>query len=268
MSRGRNECVLIHENRGAVALLTLNRPEARNCLSEALLVSLDEAVERICPERGTRAVVLTGAPPAFCSGHDLKEMTARRGDADGGAAYFAHIFKLCSHMMQRIGRCRAPVIAAVDGIASAAGCQLVAACDLAIAADNAKFCTPGVNIGLFCSTPAVALSRAVSRKHAAEMLFTGEMIDAKRAAAIGLVNRVVPAAKVLDEAMALAELIASKSPEAIAMGKAALYEQLDMAPGEAYAHTSAIMTDNMLKPDAVEGIDAFLAKRAARWPSA
>jgi enoyl-CoA hydratase/carnithine racemase len=213
-------------------------------------------------------VVLTGAAPAFCSGHDLKEMTARRDDADGGEDYFAHIFALCSQMMQSIAACPKPVIAAVNGIASAAGCQLVAACDLAIAASDVKFCTPGVNIGLFCSTPAVALSRTVAKKHAAEMLLTGEMIGAERAAAMGLVNRVVPAARLMDEAMALANLIASKSPEAVALGKQALYGQMGLPLDEAYACNSAIMADNMLMPDAVEGIGAFTGKRAPRWPSA
>jgi enoyl-CoA hydratase/carnithine racemase len=268
MPKARNECVLLHENRGPVAVLTLNRPEARNCLSEALLVSLDEAFERLSGEKGIRAVVLTGAPSAFCSGHDLKELAAHHDDADGGKAYYAHVFSLCGQMMQRITACPKPVIAAVSGIASAAGCQLVAACDLAISAPDVTFSTPGVNIGLFCSTPAVTLSRNVARKHAAEMLFTGELIGAERAAAMGLINRVVPGAKLMGEAMALANHIASKSQEAMEIGKRALYGQMGMPLAEAYARNSAIMAENMLMADAVEGISAFVDKRTPRWPSA
>ena len=206
-----------------------------------------------------RVVVIAGAGPAFCAGHDLRELQAL--DRDGVAALFTQ----CSALMQRITGLRVPVIARVHGIATAAGCQLVATCDLAVAADTAHFATPGVNIGLFCSTPMVALSRAIGSKAAMEMLLTGEMVDAPRAAALGLVNRAVPEPALDDEVWSLARRIASKSPAAVAIGKPAFYQQAGLPLADAYAHTSAVMARNMAERDAAEGISAFLAKRPAVW---
>lgn len=250
---------------GAIAVLTLNRPKARNALSEDLLDALGEALGEIGADAGIKAVVLAGAPPAFCAGHDLREMSAARQDQDRGRAYFETIFAKCSSVMQAIVACPRPVIAAVEGIATAAGCQLVATCDLAVAGRAARFATPGVNIGLFCSTPMVALSRNVSRKHAMEMLLGGDMIDADRAERIGLVNRVVDAGGALDAALDLARQIADKSPLTVKIGKEAFYRQLDMPLADAYAYTAQVMTENMLARDAEEGIGAFLDKRDPVW---
>jgi enoyl-CoA hydratase/carnithine racemase len=257
--------VLLRARDGSIAILTLNRPPARNSLSEALLAALSEAFTDIAADNSVRAVVLTGNGPAFCAGHDMKELTARRSDADGGRAYFRTIMTSCSAMMQQIVALPQPVIAAVQGIATAAGCQLVASCDLAIASSAAKFATPGVDIGLFCSTPMVALSRNVSRKHAMEMLLTGDMVDAERAAAIGLVNRVVPAGEELKTAIGLAQQIASKSSYTLKVGKQAFYRQAEMGLAEAYAYASEVMTENMMARDAEEGICAFIDKRKPTW---
>jgi enoyl-CoA hydratase/carnithine racemase len=256
---------LLEELRGPVALLTLNRPSARNSLSLGLMAALHGALERLGQSGDIAVIVLTGAPPAFCSGHDLKEMTARRADPDRGRAFFEQTMRACSAMMQAIVQCQKPVIAAVNGIATAAGCQLVASCDLAVAGETSRFATPGVNIGLFCSTPMVALSRNVSRKHAMEMLLLGEMIGAKQAAAYGLVNRVVPDAQVLDEALAMADLIASKSPYTLSIGKKAFYAQAEMPLAAAYDYATDVMVTNMLARDAEEGIGAFLEKRKPEW---
>ncbi|HEY5279603.1 MAG TPA: enoyl-CoA hydratase [Pseudolabrys sp.] len=257
--------VLIRERDGKIAVLVLNRPRPRNSLSEALLKALSTALSEIKDDRSVRAVVLAANGPAFCAGHDLKELTSRRSDADGGRAYFRHIMTTCSAMMQQIVTLPQPVIAAVQGAASAAGCQLVASCDLAIASEAARFATPGVDIGLFCSTPMVALSRNVSRKHAMEMLLTGEMVEAKRAAEIGLVNRVVPAGEERAAAIELAKQIASKSSYTVKIGKAAFYRQLELPLAEAYAYASEVMTENMMARDAEEGICAFIEKRDAKW---
>lgn len=257
--------ILLEERRGPVVLLTLNRPAARNCLSLDLLHELRRTIEELGRDASVSAIVLTGAPPAFCSGHDLKEMTAHRSDPDGGRAFFEDTMRACSAMMQAIVRCPKPVIAAVRGIATAAGCQLVASCDLAVAGESSRFATPGVNIGLFCSTPMVALSRNVSRKHAMEMLLLGDLIDAKRAEAFGLVNRVVPDEAVLDEALGIAAHIASKSPYTVAIGKEAFYAQAEMPLSAAYEYTTEIMVRNMLARDAEEGICAFLEKRKPEW---
>ena len=254
---------LLREDRDGIALLTLNRPAARNALSEGLIAALGEEFDRIAEDRTVKVVVLSGPGPVFCAGHDLKEMTARRRDPDRGRAYFTDILSRCSAMMQRIVRLPQPVIAAVDGIATAAGCQLVASCDLAVAGRDARFCTPGVNIGLFCSTPMVALSRNLSRKHAMEMLLLGEMLPAEDAARMGLVNRVVPDA--LAEALRLATTIASKSTLTVRIGKKAFYEQAEMSLSEAYDHASAVMAENMLARDAEEGIGAVLEKRQPVW---
>ena len=203
--------------------------------------------------------------PAFSSGHDLKEMTARRGDDDGGRAYFARLMDLCARMMLSIVRSPKPFIAAVEGVASAAGCQLVATCDLAVAGSAARFTTPGVNIGLFCSTPMVALSRNVSRKRAMEILLLGEMLEAQDAADYGLVNRVVPAGQALDAALAMADIIASKSPATVAIGKETFYRQIDMPVEQAYVEAASVMVRNMMLRDAQEGIGAFIEKRPPVW---
>jgi enoyl-CoA hydratase/carnithine racemase len=254
------EPVLLRHDAAGVAWLTLHRPQARNALSIGLMSALEAEIAAIAASPAIRAVVIGGAGPAFCAGHDLREIRAE----PGRAAYEA-LFAQCSRLMLAIVRLPKPVIARVHGIATAAGCQLVASCDLAVAADTARFATPGVNIGLFCSTPMVALSRAVGRKAAMEMLLTGELIDAVRAREIGLVNRVVTEAA-LDEAVtALAAQIVGKSPLTLAIGKAAFYRQAEMPLEAAYDYAAEVMTRNMLARDAEEGIDAFLARRTPVW---
>ena len=250
---------------GGIAVLTLDRPQARNSLSEALLAALTAALADIAAARGVRAVVLAASGPVFSSGHDLKEMTAHRTDPDRGRAYYAGVMATCSAMMQAIVRLPQPVIAAVQGTASAAGCQLVASCDLAVASSAAKFCTPGVNIGLFCSTPMVALSRNVSSKHAMEMLLTGDMIDAADAARMGLVNRVVAPGTERAEALAITRKIASKSALTLKIGKEAFYRQREMDLAAAYRYAADVMVENMLARDAEEGIRAFVEKRTPTW---
>lgn len=257
--------ILLERRDGPVAVLTLNRPAQRNSLSEALLDAIEGAVARLSADAATKAIVIAHNGPAFSAGHDMKEMTARRSDADRGRAYFAHLMQKCAGMMLAIVRSPKPVIAAVEGVASAAGCQLVATCDLAVAGDKARFATPGVDIGLFCSTPMVALSRNVPRKRAMEMLLLGEMIDAARAADWGLVNRVVPAGQAQDEALRLAHVIASKSPATIAVGKRAYYDQIEQGLAQAYVQCAEVMVDNMLLRDAEEGIGAFIEKRKPEW---
>jgi enoyl-CoA hydratase/carnithine racemase len=257
--------ILLREDVGHTAVLTLNRPAARNSLSEAMLEALSDALTAIAHQRSARAVVLTANGPAFSAGHDLKELNARRKDEDHGRAYFKHIMGLCSSLMQQIVMQPQPVIAAVQGTATAAGCQLVASCDLAVASRAAKFATPGVNIGLFCSTPMVALSRNVSRKAAMEMLLTGEMISAEDAARIGLLNRVVAPGRERSEALKLAEIIASKSSATVKIGKEAFYRQAEMPLAEAYRYASEVMVENMLARDAEEGISAFIQKREPKW---
>ncbi len=257
--------VLLREREKDVAVLVLNRPAARNSLSEALLAELSAALADIAADRTVRAVVLAANGSAFSGGHDLKELTSRRSDADRGRAYFTKIMNMCSAMMQQIVNLPQPVTAAVQGPASAAGCQLVASCDLAIASGAAKFATPGVDIGLFCSTPMVALSRNVARKHAMEMLLTGEMISAEDAARIGLINRVVPAGQERKAALALAQHVASKSSHTVKIGKEAFYRQAEIGLAEAYSYVSQIMVENLLSADAEEGICAFIEKREPTW---
>jgi enoyl-CoA hydratase/carnithine racemase len=257
--------ILLREDDGGVAVLTLNQPQNRNALSEAMLEALGDALTAIAHDATVRAVVLAANGPAFCAGHDLKELSRHRGEADRGRAYFRHIMKTCSTMMQQIVTLPQPVIAAVAGPASAAGCQLVASCDLAIASKSAKFTTPGVNIGLFCSTPMVALTRNVSSKHAMQMLLTGEAVAADRAAQIGLINRVVAPGRERAEAVKLAREIAGKSSLTVKMGKEAFYRQLEMPLAAAYEYVSEVMTENMLARDAEEGINAFLEKRDPKW---
>lgn len=257
--------ILLREDQNGIARLTLNRPAQRNALSEALMVALTKELENISTDSNVRVVVLAANGPGFCAGHDLRELTAGREAADRGQAYFQKIMKLCSTLMTTIMRSPKPVIAEVHGIATAAGCQLVASADLAIAAEGVKFATPGVNIGLFCSTPMVALSRNVSRKHAMEMLLTGDMIDTDRALDFGLINQVVPVDKLTETVMKLAEKIASKSSLTVSIGKEAFYEQAEMSIDDAYAYASEVMVKNMLARDAEEGIGAFIEKRTPQW---
>ncbi len=259
------EAALLRHDDGPVAVLTLNRPAARNSLSEALLGELGTAFTQIAADRNVRAVVLAAEGPAFCAGHDLKELTSRRTDSDGGREYFRQIMATCSTMMQQIVSLPQPVVAAVQGVASAAGCQLVASCDLAIASTKAGFATPGVDIGLFCSTPMVALSRNVARKHAMQMLLSGEIVPAEKAATMGLVNEVVPAGQERARAIEIAHQIASKSSHVIGIGKAAFYRQIDLPLAEAYRYASEVMTQNMMARDAEEGICAFIEKRDPSW---
>src|ERR1044071_8284393 len=257
--------VLLREDSDGIAILTLNRPQARNSLSEALIAALTESLRDIAADKSVRVVVLAANGPAFSAGHDMKEMTARRTDPDRGRAYFKQLMDACAAMMQTIVQLPKPVIAAVQGPASAAGCQLVASCDLAIASSAAKFATPGVNIGLFCSTPMVALSRNVARKAAMEMLLTGDLISAEDAQRIGLVTFVVAPATKPHEALKLARQTTSKSALTVKIGKEAFYRQLEMSLADAYRYASDVMVENMLARDAEEGIGAFIDKRAPRW---
>lgn len=256
---------VLRADEAGVATLTLDRPQSRNALSEAMMAALTAALADIAADASVRAVVLAARGPVFCAGHDLKELQARRTDADRGRAYFEDILARCARLMTSVVRLPQPVIAAVEGMATAAGCQLVASCDLVVAARDSRFCTPGVNIGLFCSTPMVALSRAVSRKHAMEMLLLGEWVEAEDAHRMGLVNRLVPAGAAVSAAQALARKIAQKSMVPVKLGKAAFYEQLEMGLDEAYAHASRVMAQNMLARDADEGMGAVLQKRPPVW---
>jgi enoyl-CoA hydratase/carnithine racemase len=257
--------ILLREDVGSIAILTLNRPEARNSLSEALLAALGDAFTEIAHERSVRAVVLAANGPAFSAGHDLKELKSHRSDSDRGRAYFKYIMEMCSRVMRQIVNLPQPVAAAVQGVATAAGCQIVATCDLAVASAAAKFATPGVNVGLFCSTPMVALSRNVARKHAMEMLLTGDMISAEEALRIGLVNRVVAPGREREEALALGRKIAAKSAYVVKIGKEAFYRQLEGGLKDAYRYAAEVMVENMLERDAEEGIDAFIEKREPKW---
>ncbi len=257
--------LLERTDRNAVAYLTLNSPGNLNALSDAMIAEIQSAFKALSEDTSIRVIVLKGAGKAFCAGHDLKEMTAGREAKDGGAAYFADLFVRCAAMMQSIPRLPQPVIAEVHGIATAAGCQLVASCDLAVAAEGTRFGVNGVNIGLFCSTPMVALSRNVPRKHAFEMLSTGRFIDANRACELGLINRAVPPESLADETAALANLVASKLGSAVKIGKRAFYEQIQMPLEAAYAYTGEAMVENMMNRDTEEGISAFLEKRQPAW---
>ena len=257
--------ILLRQTRGSIAVLTLNRPDARNSLSEGLIAELHAALTDIHDDASVRAVVIAANGPAFSAGHDMKELTARRTDADRGRGYFAEIMTACSAMMQAIVQLPKPVVAAVQGVATAAGCQLVASCDLAVASEAATFATPGVDIGLFCSTPMVALSRNVPRKQAMEMLLTGEPVSATTARDIGLVNRVVAAGTERDAAIALAQKVALKSAYTIKLGKAAFYRQAEMSLADAYRYAAEVMTENMMAHDAEEGIGAFIEKREPKW---
>lgn len=263
----KNESIILLRDlsEDGILRLTLNDVGRRNALSEAMLSELGAAIAGAGKDPAVRVIVLAANGPAYCAGHDLKEMTAGRDAEDRGRAYFTRVMAQCSGVMQGIVNCPKPVIAEVTGIATAAGCQLVASCDLAVAAETAKFSTPGVHIGLFCSTPMVALSRNTTNKHAMEMLLTGDMVPAARAAEIGLVNYAVPEAELQATTMEMARKIASKSSMTLATGKRAYYAQREMPLAEAYDYASQVMVDNMLAHDAEEGIGAFIEKRAPRW---
>ncbi|MBR9971876.1 enoyl-CoA hydratase [Magnetospirillum sulfuroxidans] len=259
MSISTEAMVLLSCDNG-IATMTLNRPQARNALSVAMMSEIEATLAKIAADPAIKVVVLAANGPAFCAGHDLKEMRSLEG-----REAVAAVFSQCSRMMTAIVRLPQPVIARVHAMATAAGCQIVASCDLAVAADSAQFATPGVNIGLFCSTPMVALSRAVGRKQAMEMLLTGHAIDAATATAWGLVNRAVPMDQLDDTVDSFARLIGSKSPHTVKVGKEAFYRQAEMGLDDAYAYAAQVMTANMLARDAAEGIDAFLSKRPPVW---
>ena len=258
--------IVVKEQKKGVLRLVLNNPQRRNALSEELLSRLKEEVDAAGSSEEIKCIIIAARGPVFSSGHDLKQLQSHRRDKDGGQAYFTQTMAQCSQLMQSLALMPKPVIAEVQGLASAAGLQLVASCDLAIAARSAKFCTPGVNIGLFCTTPAVALTRAVKARHAAEMLFTGDVYAAEEALRFGLVNRVVADHELSPATEELASKIAAKSRQAIAFGKRALAAQQRLSLDHAYAHCSKVMVENLMNEDADEGISAFLEKRRARWP--
>jgi enoyl-CoA hydratase/carnithine racemase len=257
--------ILLRERGRGILRLTLNDPATRNSLSEAMMAALAIALDEAKHDNETRVIVIAALGPVFCSGHNLKEITERRRDEDRGKAYFAKLMTHCSALMQAIVHHPLPVIAEVAAVATAAGCQLVASCDLAIASDEARFATPGVNIGLFCSTPMIALSRNVSRKHAMEMLLTGEMIGADDAQRIGLINRAVPTQLLKTSVDDLALRIAGKSKAVTKVGKEAFYRQIDMPLADAYDYAARVMVENLLMQDAQEGIGAFIEKRPPDW---
>ncbi len=259
-----DEGILLSRQDGTNLRLTLNSPPA-NALSIAMMEALKSEIERAGADRSIRTVVIAAEGKVFCAGHDLKEMTGHRTDDDGGEAFFKKTFKLVADLMLAITACPKPVIAEVEGLATAAGCQLVATCDLAICTDTATFCTPGVNIGLFCSTPMVAVSRAAHRKQAMEMLLTGETIDASTAKEFGLINRIVPKQYLQQVVDKYCGVLASKSPSVLKLGKQAFNEQINMSAEEAYEYTAQVMTENMLSAPAQSGIGAFLDKRQPDW---
>jgi enoyl-CoA hydratase/carnithine racemase len=248
-----------------IAILTLNRPQTRNALTADMLAALQEHLAEFRGHKQIRAVIIAAEGQVFSAGHDLKELTAHRADADGGVAFTRRLMGSCSAAMLALAQLPQPVVAAVEGTATAAGCQLVASCDLAVASTTAEFCTPGVHIGLFCSTPMVAISRNVGRKHAMEMLLTGDTITAQEALQMGLINQVVDSGGALEAAMAMARKVAAKSAAVIKLGKEAYYRQAEMNLADAYDYAGEIMVRNMLARDAVEGISAFLEKRPPAW---
>jgi len=260
-----NEPTVLREDAEGIAVLVLNRPEARNALSEAMLAALSDMLVTIAGDETIRAVVIAANGPAFCSGHDLRELTARRSDPDGGQAFFQNVFESCAKLMRSVVALPQPVIAVVQGAATAAGCELVASCDLAVASAQATFGTPGVNIGLFCTTPAIPIARNIPRKHALDMLLTGDMMSADDACRSGLVSRVVAPGTERAQAIKIARQIASKSALTMRIGKKAFYQQIEMSLADAYRLGARVMVDNMLTHDADEGIRAFLEKRSAHW---
>lgn len=257
--------ILERRDAEGVAHLTMNAPDRLNALSDEMLAALQAELGALAEDRSIRAVILSGSGKAFCAGHDLKQMTAGRQSEDGGKAYFKDLFTRCATMMQSIQRLPQPVIAQVHGIATAAGCQLVASCDMAVAAEGTRFGVNGVNIGLFCSTPMVALSRNIPRKQAFEMLTTGQFIDATHAETLGLINRVVPQDQLASATAELAQTVAAKLGVAVKIGKQAFYEQLQMPLSEAYDYTGDVMVQNMLWRETEAGIDAFLNKETPKW---
>ncbi|WP_297338753.1 enoyl-CoA hydratase [Pseudophaeobacter sp.] len=257
--------ILERHDKNAVAHLQMNAPERLNALSDEMLQALQAQIDVLKDDTSIKAVILSGMGKAFCAGHDIRQMTAGRATADKGQSYFEGLFARCTSVMLGLQQLPQPVIAQVHGIATAAGCQLVASCDLAIASDDCRFGVNGVNIGLFCSTPMVALSRNIPRKHAFELLTTGEFMSAPRAAELGLINRAVPAAQLEAETRALADKIASKLGAAVKVGKEAYYQQLEMPIEEAYAYTSEVIVTNLMQPDTVEGMQAFIEKRSPDW---
>jgi enoyl-CoA hydratase/carnithine racemase len=260
-----NEPMILRSDTNGIATLTLNRPHSLNALSDAMLAALKSEFTALAADQATKVVILRGAGKAFCAGHDLKEMQAGRAAPDKGRAYFADLFARCAEVMQMIPALPQPVIAEAHGIATAAGCQLVASCDLAVAAEGTRFGVNGVNIGLFCSTPMVALSRNVPRKVAFEMLTTGQFISSERATEVGLINRAVPQDRLAKETAALAALLAQKLGAAVKIGKRAFYDQLEMTRADAYTYAAEVMVENMLWRDTDEGIAAFLEKRPPDW---
>lgn len=260
------DTILLREDlAGGIARLTLNAPESLNALSDAMLAALRAELDRLAQDTQTKVVILRGAGKVFCAGHHLKEMQAGRNAPDKGAAYFADLFARCADLMQAITTLPQPVIAQAHGIATAAGCQLVASCDMALAAQGTRFGVNGVNIGLFCSTPMVALTRNIAAKHAFEMLVTGEFIDATRAHDIGLINRIAAPEALEAETLALAQTVAGKLGAAVRIGKRAFYDQAGLPLAAAYAHAGAVMVENMMLRDTDEGISAFIEKRKPDW---
>ena len=260
-----NKILKIDQTPKGILRLVLNDPENKNALSDQMMAQLKEEIFKASTDNSIKVVIISAVGNVFCSGHNLKELTDARSNEDGGKSYFLDLFNSCSSLMQMIISCSKPVIAEINGIATAAGCQLVASCDLAIASDSSKFATPGVNIGLFCSTPMVALSRNVSKKDSMKMLLTGDMINAEEAKRISLINDHVSADKLNDSVMSLAKKIASKPLSTVKIGKDAFYRQYEMSLTEAYEFTSKVMTDNSLSEDAMEGIASFLEKRNPVW---
>lgn len=257
--------ILERRDAGGIAYLHMNSPDRLNALSDEMLAALQGQIDALAEDRDTRVVVISGAGKAFCAGHDLKQMQAGRQAEDGGKAYFTDLFGRCAKVMTGLTRLPQPVIAQVHGIATAAGCQMVASCDLAVAAEGTRFGVNGVNIGLFCSTPMVALSRNVHRKKAFEMLTTGRFLSAQEAESAGLINKVVAAEHLATATQELADTLASKLTAAVKIGKSAFYEQMTMGLDEAYAYTGQVMVENMLWRDTDEGISAFLEKRPPDW---
>ena len=265
MTDANPQPVVLRQDQGHIARLTLNSPGNYNALSLAMIAALEAELDRIAADDGIRVVVLAAVGKAFSAGHDLREMQAARGDSDAGRAAYEQLFQRCAAMMQKLPALPQPVIAEVQGIATAAGCQLVASCDMAVAAEGVRFGVNGVNIGLFCSTPMVALARAIPPRAAFELLVTGEFIDAARARELGLVNRVAPADELTAQAMALAATIAAKLPAAVRLGKRAFHQQARLGLADAYAATGTVMCENMMRADTAEGIQAFLEKRSPDW---
>lgn len=261
-----SDAILLNQlTENGVLKLTLNDTKRRNALSDEMMLHLTQSLDQAAEDGAVRVIILAANGPAFCAGHDLKQIKAGRLADDNGLAYFTQVFANCAALMQKIVNHPKPIIAEVTGIATAAGCQLVASCDLAVAAKSARFATPGVHIGLFCSTPMVALSRNVSNKHAMEMLMAGDMLSAKKAAKIGLINQSVKDKNLSQSTMELANKIASKSLMTLAVGKQAFYQQREMQLADAYHYASDVMVQNLLKQDAIEGIDAFVEKRKPEW---